>query len=1132
MTEALAALEAGTAPAHVQAPSLEDNMARERHADLEREAIAPPTAVRATAEPPLPLFGLNVPATALDKARLALDLTPEESAALIAIAETGPLHFKSAQATLANLFTALIAAWTWQHSHATQFRIGVPFHGRTSDERELIGFKSETLSLRVELDPRMPFSGLVQQVHERLAATLRNRGRSVANTAYAPSYQITSNFKFQRLREPATATSQRIEMPQIAGDPESVYFMQLPSTATPGAIRLLLGLKTPYLAHTTLHAELEGLRQSLRCIVDAPHTAVGALPFIDAQWQRVVATRALPRAAAATPCLFSRWRARLPEYGTQAAIVQGTIRVAHDVLHRWTAAGAHVLRTHHGIEPGQRVLVQCACTIAQARCALAVFAAGGVYVPVSTVATNRALREMAHNLQPALLLTDTHTPDTTSDNAAGLRVVPENTLFDGPVSDGPAAQALADDQPADAPAHIFHTSGTTGAAKAILVSHAALSTSLTAFIDALGLRPGEQIYATYATTFDPWLTALFGALWQGGTFHAPPRATLAGPPADARSLARVLEDARITTLCTPTAYFAALHPQRYAGLRRWVVGGEALPEAAARAFGQHNAHVRLLNAYGPTETTIWASVHEVETPPEGRIPIGGALPTAGFRVASPDGRPTPRGVPGELLICGPQLAVGYCAAPDLTAEAFVQRDGQRWYRTGDLARWRTDGTLDYLGRRDRQVKIRGYRVEPQEIEAVLMTLQGVRQALVRPVEGNERTRLAAYLVTASGTLPASVVALKAELLKTLPDYKVPSYFVALKALPKTANGKIDVGSLPTPDAPGIGEADRMPSLTSWDLRLLFEQVLGVPRVQIDEDFFEAGGDSLSLVQLLAAIEAHFGRQLDAATVMRHPTVGALSPLLESGRHAPGSRSLVLRSGTKPPLFCIPGAGGIGVEFYPLSRRAPDGQPVIVLRPRGTDGHTHPPGRPAELLADLAEQLLAHRPEGPVHLMGYSIGGCFAHALGRLLEAAGHRVAHVYAIDSASPHGRLERQRERRSLRSRLQRTYARRRALRQHAAALDAALRRGRIPAADQLGEYNRTAQYTLYLKLIAETAHFPVTYFRAASKNPHADADAWTHYCSAIEVLTLTGEHTGDNAIVREPNVGPLADALWERMP
>lgn len=1116
MTEALAALEAGTEPAPVQSPSLQENMARERLADLERAAVEPPQAIRPAVDESLALFGLTVPPTTLHKARLAFDLSLEESAALIALAERGPLHFKSAEATLANLFTALIAAWTWHHSHATSFQIGVPFHGRARDERELIGFKSETLSLRVDIDPQMPFSALVLQVHERLSATLHNRGASVANTAFAPSYQITSNFKFQRLREPVAVASDRIELPQIAGDPESVYFMQLPSSATPGAIRLLLGLKTPYLDHTTLEAALDGIAKAVRCIVAAPHTPVSALPFIDEQWQSIVAARETPKVRASAPCLFSRWQARLSACREHAAIVQGTATVTHETLHRWAATGAHTLQTMHGIQPGERVLVRCASTIAQARCALAVFAAGAVYVPVSAAAPAATLQDMACSLKPALLLTDSvaEVPHQT------VRVLLEDSLFDNQTPCPPPA-----DLTASAPAHIFHTSGTTGAAKAILVSHEALSTSLDAFIQAIGLRAGEQIYATYATTFDPWLTALFGALWQGGTFHAPQ----AGPPADAHTLARLLEDARITTLCTPTAYFSALRPLRYEGLQRWVVGGEPLSAATAQAFGAQNAEVQLLNAYGPTETTIWASVFPVKMPPDRTVPIGGGMPSVGMRITSPEGNPTPRGVPGELLICGPQLAVGYYDAPQLTAQTFVERDGVRWYRTGDLARWRFDGTLDYLGRRDRQVKIRGYRVEPQEIETALLTLPGVRQALVKPIQGAQRTRLAAYLVTPTGTLPASVVELKAQLLKSLPDYKVPSYLVALKTLPRTTNGKIDTNLLPTPDVAGEGDVDRMPTLTTWDLRLLFEQVLGVPRIQIDQDFFDAGGDSLSLVELLGAIETHFGQQLDAATVMRYPTVGALAPLLESGRQAQGSRSLALRTGSKPPLYCIPGAGGIGVEFYPLSRRAPQDQPVVVLRPPGTDGHTHPPEKPTQLLAELAEQLLAIHPGGPIHLMGYSLGGCFAHALARLLQSAGHTVAHVYVIDSASPHGKHQRQRH--NLRSRLRRTYSRRRELRKHANALSRALNDGRILTATQLGEYNRAAQHTLYLNLSAKPAHFPVTYFKASSNNPHADVDAWKRYCDEMEVLMITGDHTGDNAIVREPNVAVLAEAVWSRM-
>jgi len=324
-------------------------------------------------------------------------------------------------------------------------------------------------------------------------------------------------------------------------------------------------------------------------------------------------------------------------------------------------------------------------------------------------------------------------------------------------------------------------------------------------------------------------------------------------------------------------------------MRTLLVGGEALPASVAAGL-RAAVQGRVVNMYGPTETTVWSSTHELEGS-EDPVPIGKAIANTQLYVLDQDLELVPPGLPGELYIGGDGVARGYLRRPELTAERFVRNPhgptGSRLYRTGDLVRRRGDGTLEFLGRIDHQVKVRGHRIELGEIEERLREHPSVREAVVvarEDVPGDQR--LVAYFVPRSGAGAsagsADAAALRAHLGVKLPDFMVPSHFVSLAALPLTPNGKVDRKALPPPES-APAPADRAYSVPESELEQtlakIWQESLNVPRVGLEDNFFDLGGHSLLVVQVLSKLREATGRQIPITDVFRYPTVRSLARAL-------------------------------------------------------------------------------------------------------------------------------------------------------------------------------------------------------------------------------------------------------------
>ncbi|MFF5232190.1 amino acid adenylation domain-containing protein [Dactylosporangium sp. NPDC000521] len=919
-----------------------------------------------------------------------------------------------AKAHGATVYMVLLAAFQVvlsRHSGQRDFAVGSPIAGRPEPELErLIGMFVNVLAMRARLDGDPTFDELIE------------RTRETCLSAYAhqelPFAQLVSELNVPRdvSRSPVFQAVLAVQNYAAASDltggtgPLDVTPFGLRATGTRFDLELFVmedpsGLRGAFNYNVDLFDEAtiarlgRHLDKLLRAIVARPGVPVSTVDLLEADERDQVLHRWNDTAAdfpadATLPGLIAAQAARTPD---AVAVQFQDRRLTYRELEAAADRVARRLRVE-GAGPGGLVAVSAERSTDLVVGLLGVLKAGAAYVPLDPDYPADRLAFMLADADAPVLLTQSRlpVPDTTAtvifldDPSAFARKLP-------PVPDEPQAGDVA---------YMIYTSGSTGKPKGVPNTHRGIVNRLDWMQRTYRLDGTDVVLQKTPASFDVSVWEFFWPLITGA------RLVLAKPGGhkDAAYLRDlIVREGVTTTHFVPSMLAMFLAEDGVAActsLRRVVCSGEELPLDAVRAFHAALPDTPLWNLYGPTEAAVdvsaFACSGDLDT-----VPIGAPIQNIRLYVLDPAGQPVPPGVPGELHIGGVGLALGYHDRPGLTATRFVPDPfgppGGRLYRTGDLTRWRTDGTIEFLGRIDHQVKLRGLRIELGEIEAALRAQPGVTEAAVTVREDRPGDkRLVAYL---TGVAEPDAQALKSALKTALPDYMVPSAYVGLDKLPLGPSGKLDRRALPAPAAAASG-FESAPPTTPAELvfAAIWADVLGLPSVGIDDDFFDLGGHSLLATQVVARARKQLdgvGQPVSVMDVFTLKTIRELAAFASMSEEDRGPRRLLhkLTKATSTPdlsLVCVPYGGGSAVVYQPLADALPAGHALWSVAIPGHDVGLTEERLPFEELADRVAAEIQERVSGPIALYGHcGVGSALIVAVARRLENAGRDLEAVY-----------------------------------------------------------------------------------------------------------------------------------------
>ena len=890
-----------------------------------------------------------------------------------------------------------------RYSGQWDFALGTPVAGRGRSEVEsLIGFFANTVVLRSDAQPERSFAQLLQAVKARALSAyehqdlpfeqLVDRLNPERSLSHSPLFQVLFLAELGETARNAVTDENAIQARALADTTatrQAKFDLSIAVVGSGDGLAVSLEYDTDLFEPSTMQAWAGNYAQLLRSLVGMPERAVGEVEWL-AEHERVAALETGQGAALTTSAdsLVELIAAQVARTPAATALIDGETRIDYASLWQRVETMAAALQ-QRGVRGEDRVAVCLERRSELLVSLLAVLRLGAAYVPLDPKYPPDRLAYIAEDAQAVAVITRAELGDRLP---AGLVQWPVETLTTAEplVSPPIAAEQLA---------YLIYTSGSTGRPKGVAITH---GNAATFALWAQTVFSADDLAGTLAATsmcFDLSVFEFFVPLTVGGTVIL---------AEDALALPRLAAREAVTLVNTVPSALAALLGENGipSGVRVINLAGEALSRELAEAIHAQCA-VRLYNLYGPSEDTTYSTFTQV--------PAGAAKPLIGLPIAGTQayvldaqGQALPPGAVGELYLGGAGLARGYLGRPDLTAERFLPNPfavvpGERLYRTGDRVRRLRTGELDYLGRTDHQVKLRGFRIELGEIEARLREHEAVQTAVVVVREDRAGDpRLVAYAAT-----DADAETLRAHLAAQLPAYMVPAAIVVLDALPLNANGKIDRKALPAPEGLGGDEAGYVAPSTREEVLLaeLWQDLLGVERVGVTDNFFALGGHSLLAMRLIARIERETGVSLRAAQLFQTPVLGQLAAQLAAPDREHGAQRLVLlRAGDAalPAFYCVPGLGGSAADFTALANALPAGAAVYAFQPRGLEiGEL--PSESIEAMARDYLQALDEIQPGTFRgqLLGHSMGGLVALEMALRLGRRG-RTPMLWLLDTQPP----------------------------------------------------------------------------------------------------------------------------------
>ncbi|WP_158070511.1 MULTISPECIES: non-ribosomal peptide synthetase [Streptomyces] len=908
------------------------------------------------------------------------------------------------------LTTGITAAYTARMTNSPEVTVGMPVAARlTRVERDTPGMLTNPVPLRLATDARTTLTTFFRET--------RAEARAAFQRSRYPSEELSRELGLlgtdRRLWGPALNVMGFSHDLDFAGVPARLRTLSHShvadlmftffQTSSDGAVELIAAANADLCQEAELEAHLDRFLYFADGIAAAdPETALGGLPLLRAEEREQLLAwgagpvRDIPDVGMHT--LVEQWAQRTPD--GPAVELHGGVTHSYSELN----AQANRLARHlvsRGVGPGSVVGLSLPRSAEVVAAVLGVLKTGAAFLPLDSAYPEDRLAFMVSDASPALLLLQS----STAHLAETLGV--EGLLLDDPglrrtLGELPGHD-LADDErtgefDARHPAYLIYTSGSTGRPKGVVVPHRGVVNICGAMLDRLGSGPGSRTLQFASASFDASVGEMTQSVLVGGTLVVAASDRLAPGP----DLARLIDEADINDLVLAPSVLEVMSPDDLpSGVTITIVGEASSPDVVRR----WSPVCRLINGYGPTEATISTAMSLPLSPADAEAPPIGT-PLRNVRVRALDERLelVPVGAVGELYVAGAGVTQGYRGRDELTAERFVRDpygpEGSRMYRTGDLVRWTAGGELVFVGRNDDQVSLRGHRIELGEVEAAIRGVEGVARAAATVLEDATGDRsLIGYAVPETGRRldPAAV---RSAIGERLPGYLTPSRLVLLDELPLTASGKLDRNALPEPAAVAADQ-DQVPRTAVEEILAgLFARILKVPQVDVDDNFFDLGGHSLSATRLLGRIRSTLGRELSVGELFASPTVAGLARQLGEGAVRNRDDVLVpLRStGKKTPLFCVHPDDGQSWVYLRLAGHLPADVPLYGLQPRSLTEADGLPGTLDELAAAYLEAVRTVQPAGPYRLLGWSFGAQAAHAMAVRLRKQGEEVEVLALLD--------------------------------------------------------------------------------------------------------------------------------------
>lgn len=966
----------------------------------------------------------------------------------------------------ATVFMTLLAAFQtllFRYSGQEDFLVGVPIAGRVKEEvTKLIGLFANTLAFRADLSGSPSFLKLLAQTRRVSLEAFANQDlpfekvvtalQPERTLSHSPLFQVMfayQNFSLEgeKVLEGAPGFAiAPIYLEQQTAKFDLTVFIDEMTSGLEGSIEY----RTDLFDEETIRRMAGHFEVLLQGIVAQPRQSVSSLPLLtQREKHQVLVEWNATDQPYPNRCLHELFEEQVRRTPNARAVTFEGRHLTYVELNQCANRVAHYLKKA-GVGPDVFVGIYLNRSIDMMVSLLGVLKAGGAYVPLDRSFPRERLRLIMAESQMVVLLTQRELSEAlpsfssskcyesidakvvgSCDADHELRrmgfspqVVCLDTIADELNQE--SEENLAEVSTPDNLAYVIYTSGSTGAPKGVMVTHRGVVNYLSWACDAYAIEDGIGSLVHTSVGFDMAVTSLFSPLLVG------------------KAVVILPEDAGIDTLAETLVSqhgwsFLKLTPShldmlayrmsgRKPGVKQLIVGGESLRGQIVQNWRSHDPDARIVNEYGPTEATVGCCVYEVpnHNVASDELPIGRPISNVQLYIVDRYKQPVPIGVPGELYIGGHGLARGYLNQPELTRQTFIPNPfgddpKARLYKTGDRCRYRSNGTIEFLGRMDRQVKLRGFRIELAEVESALSRHSAIEESIVVVNQGSGTSTLSAYLVPSLSSrnirngvgqnentfFSTPIIEIKDFLKEWLPAYMIPSSFLWIDAIPLTINGKIDYEALPKLGAEMDEVKDSfVPPSDTLEAQLvhLWEAALGVKPISIHDNFFDLGGHSLLAVRLWARMESVLGKALPLSLLYRSPTIAQLAQIFRQQGGVIQWEYLVevQPGGHRLPLFIVPGAGDTGLYLRDLAKYLGSDQPLCGFHAQGLDGRKPFHASVDEMAKQYVHELRRLQPEGPYFLGGYSFGGIVAYEMAQHLQRAGQQVALLALFDTPGP----------------------------------------------------------------------------------------------------------------------------------